>query len=233
MTGPELTGTMFALVLAAAAFLLGHVLLSSTPLRGVLARTLGEWGFLGLFSLISVLCLVWLVAAWQAAPVVVLWPSAPWVRGLSLAVMAPASVFVVAGFTSPNPTAVLLDRLAGDTSAGIFKVTRHPVMWGVGLWGLAHVAANGDVASLVFFGGLGALALGGTVLIDRKRRRSPGERWTALAAATSNLPFAALATGRARLGASEIDWWRIVHGLALYLVLVLGHEWLFGVSPLP
>ena len=231
MSEPSLTGTMASLVLAAVAFLCSHVALSSTPMRGVLARGLGEWGFLGLYSLISALCLVWLVVAWQAAPIIELWPSAPWVRGLSLAVMAPASVLVVAGYTSPNPTAVVLDRFAGDAPAGIFKVTRHPVMWRVGLWGLADVAANGDAASLIFFAALSGLALGGTVLIDLKRRRREG--WTTLAAATSNLPFAAPVGGRTRVGLGEIGWWRIAHGLALYLVLVLGHEWLFGASPLP
>jgi uncharacterized membrane protein len=224
---------MANLVLATAAFVFGHVALSSTPVRGVLARTLGEWGFLALYSLISILCMIWMVAAWQAAPVVELWPSAPWVRGLSLAVMVPATVLVVAGYTSPNPTAVLLDRFAGDTPKGIFKVTRHPVMWGVGLWGLAHVAANGHAASLIFFGGLSALALGGTALMDRKRRGLGGARWTTLEAATSNLPFAALVAGRARVGAGEIGWWRIALGLALYLGLVSGHQWLFGASPVP
>ena len=77
MGDPGLTGTMTSLVLAASAFLFSHVVLSSTPLRGVLSRTLGEWWFLGLYSLISILCLVWMVAAWKAAPVVELWPSAP------------------------------------------------------------------------------------------------------------------------------------------------------------
>lgn len=147
--------------------------------------------------------------------------------------MVPASVLVVAGYTSPNPAAILLDRLAGDAPAGIFKVTRHPVMWGVGLWGLAHAAANGDIASLIFFGGLSGLALGGTVLIDRKKRHGLGEGWTAFAAATSNLPFAALFDGRTRVGAGEIGFWRIALGLAFFSVLFLGHEWLFGVPPLP
>jgi uncharacterized membrane protein len=48
--------------------------------------------------------------------------------------------------------------------------------WGVALWALVHLVVNGDLASLILFGSLLVIALGGTVSIDAKRRRKFGER---------------------------------------------------------
>ena len=86
---------------------------------------------------------------------------------------------------------------------------------------------------MALIGGLVALALGGTVLIDDKKRVSMGEAWPPFAQATSNLPVAALVSGRARVGLAEIGYPRLAGGLGLYLVLLLGHEWVIGTSVLP
>jgi len=32
------------------------------------------------------------------------------------------------------------------------RVTRHPMLWGVTLWSVAHLIANGDLASILLFG---------------------------------------------------------------------------------
>ena len=108
-------------------------------------------------------------------------------------------------------------------------MTRHPVMWALGLWGLAHLAANGDLASTWFFGVVAALALGGTVLIDRKKRLALGSHWQRLAALSSNIPFAALATGRTRLRWRDVGVLRPLAALLLYAVLFLGHPIFTGV----
>jgi uncharacterized membrane protein len=83
---------------------------------------------------------------------------------------------------------------------------------------------NGDLASLVLFGSLLVLALGGTAAIDAKRRRAFGEQWLRFAAVTSNVPFAAIAAGRNQLApaAAEIGAWRplvaiLVYAVAFYL----------------
>jgi uncharacterized membrane protein len=88
---------------------------------------------------------------------------------------------------------------------GIVRITRHPFLWGVALWALVHLIVNGDLASLVLFGSLLVLALGGTVSIDAKRRRHFGEQWTQFASVTSGVPFAAIAAGRNRLGPALVE----------------------------
>jgi uncharacterized membrane protein len=96
-------------------------------------------------------------------------------------------------------------------------------MWANGLWALSHIGPNGDLASLVFFGSLTLLALGGTVLIDRKKRLALGSNWSRLAEVTSNIPFVAIIAGRTRLRPHEIGLLRLVAGLLLYAVLLLAH----------
>jgi uncharacterized membrane protein len=102
-------------------------------------------------------------------------------------------------------------------------------MWGIALWGFVHLLAKGDASSLVFFGGFVVLALSGTALIDRRKRATLGEDWARFAAVTSNVPFAAIAGGRNQFRLAEIGWAKIGVGLALFVVFLLAHPYLFGV----
>ena len=83
-------------------------------------------------------------------------------------------------------------------------------------------------ARLLFFGAFAGLSLGGTVLIDRKKQLALGSNWSRLAEVTSNLPFAALLTGRTGLRWREIGFLRIAAGLLLYVVLYRGHAIIAG-----
>ena len=44
---------------------------------------------------------------------------------------------------------------------------RHPMLLGIVIWAVAHLLVNGDVASLVLFGGLGLWALAEMAVINR------------------------------------------------------------------
>src|SRR5258708_7537604 len=159
------------------------------------------------------------------APTLVLWRAPPRMVYAPLIVMPSACILLIAGYSTPNPTAVGMEGVAGDDdpAPGIMRVTRHPIMWAVGLWALSHLAVNGDLASLIFFGSLAALPRGGSVLIDRKKRLALGSNWPRLAEVTLNIPFLAILTGRTRLRLHEIGLLRIVAGLLLYAVLLLAH----------
>lgn len=221
-------------LLAAALFLLAtHFGISSTGLRARLVARLGERAYLGLYSLIALIALVWLGWAYARAPYVALWPTTAAGTWLVVLIMPLALLLLVGGVSTPNPTAVgaaaALER--PEPARGVLRVTRHPVMWGIGLWALVHIAANGDLASLLFFGTLAALALGGTRLLDAKYAKRLGDAWRPFAERTSNLPFAAIISGRQGFAPGEIGWWRVAIALALYLVLLALHPWLFGASP--
>ena len=170
------------------------------------------------------------MAAYSAAPTIVLWPRQRWTALIPVTVMPLATILLVAGYSTRNPTAVGMERLAraDDPAPGILSVTRHPVMWAIGLWAVAHLIANGDLSSVLFFGLLAALALGGTVLIDRKKQLALGSNWPRLTQVTSNLPFAALLAGRTKLHWRDIGILRIAAGLLLYAVLYLAHPIITG-----
>ena len=75
------------------------------------------------------------------------------------------------------------------------------------------------------------LALTGTVLIDRRKQITAGKDWERFAAATSNVPFAAIASGRNRFHAGEIGWSSPAIGLGAYALLIWLHPVLFGARP--
>ena len=80
------------------------------------------------------------------------------------------------------------------------RITRHPVLWAIVVWARSHVPANGNLVSVIMFGGLGSLALGSCWLVDHRSRVRLGQnRWQALAKVTSIVPFAAILRGRTRL----------------------------------
>jgi len=226
-----MSARFLSLVFAALAFCGGHVVLSSTRMRGSLREQLGEYGFLAMYSLTALVTFAWFVMAYARAPTIELWPRQSWTALVPVAVMPLATILLIAGYTTPNPTTVGMERSAraDDPAPGILRVTRHPVMWAIGLWASSHLLANGDLRSVIFFGALAALALGGTVLIDRKKRLALGSDWPRLAALTSNLPFAALVSGRARLRWRDVSVLRIIAGLLLYVVLYRAHSVIAGI----
>ena len=62
---------------------------------------------------------------------------------------------------------------ASGMKAGITRHLRHPQLLGFALWAFAHLLVNGDLPSLVLFGGLLAWAMTEIVVINRA---TPG--WT-------------------------------------------------------
>lgn len=224
-------GTMSQVLWAALAFVGGHFVLSWQPVRGAVVARLGERGFTILYSTLAVLTLLWLGRAYGTAPYVELWGQPPWTRWIPIVVMPLALLLAVCGLSQANPTMVeqKLRPASDDPAPGILKVTRHPVMWSFGLWALAHLPPNGDLASLMLFGALGTLSLLGTRAIDAKRHARDPEGFARFAAATSNLPLAAILAGRQRLSFADIGWARLAAAIVIYFALLHGHRWVAGV----
>lgn len=221
------------LIAAMASFLILHFVLSSPSLRGPTVGAAGERVFLALYSLIAIATLGWAGHAFAVAPEITLWPVPTGVRHLTGAVMLVACIFFFCAVTTRSPTAVNLDDKGGELPVpGIARVTRHPMMWGIGLWAIMHAVANGDLASVIFFGGLAVLALLGPRMIDHRRALAMGERWQRFAEQTSYVPFAAILAGRTRVTPVEIGLWRIFGGMVVYAVLLFLHEPVFGIWPL-
>jgi uncharacterized membrane protein len=230
----RLGGGMISLVLASVLFAFIHLGISGTHVRDTLTGRIGQAGYMILFSVLSVLDLVWMIYAYNHAPYMPTWGNPGWAKALAVLLMLPAFLFVVIGLTTPNPTAVAQEKLASRPPVGIVTITRHPFLMGTALWSLLHLLANGDLASLLFFGSLAVVSVAGPASIDAKRRRALGAPvWDSFASQTSIVPFLAIVQGRTKADYAGVGSWRPVAGFLAYAVMLGGHSHIVGVSPFP
>lgn len=221
------------MLFAAGLFFIGiHICISSTPLRGWLIQRIGVRPYQGMFSLLSLAGIIWLIWSYMMAERFEL--GQPHVALTFLAVMAAMAGLWLAilGVVSPNPTTVDQEGLlqSATPARGIVRITRHPFMVGFALWALAHMLLNPDTASLVFFGTFFVLAGLGPWLIDAKKAKAFASQWPGFASVTSIIPFAAIARGRNQLVSSEIGWWRPLLALLAAGLLIYFHGSLFGAA---
>jgi uncharacterized membrane protein len=186
-------------VAAAVAFVGSHFLLSH-PLRRPLVGLVGEPVFAAVYSLVAALTLLWLVLAYRAAPASEsLWPVGDGIWAVVTVVMLVASILLM-GSVVRNPALPGSAGAVPDEARGVYAITRHPMMWAFALWALCHIVVYPQLANIVVAVAIICLALGGAAAQDRKKGMLQPERWRAWTAKTSYWPFAAIATGRARLG---------------------------------
>jgi uncharacterized membrane protein len=134
---------MTLLIIGIIVFLGFHLLPTVPGLRDRLVGRFGEGGYKGLFSLLSIAGLVLLVYGFAEAPVVQIWSPPDWTRWVAIVLMLPAFIFLVAAY------------VPGQIKAKL----KHPFLVAVKTWALAHLIANGDLASLILFGSFLAYAV--------------------------------------------------------------------------
>jgi len=222
-------------LIAILAFLLAHVIPPAPPVRARLIALLGRPVYLFAYSFLSILLLVWIIVAARSAPLIYLWYPAPWQALVPVIAMPFAFWFITAGLAAQNRLSITFRRSVEMGSQGsITAITRHPVLIGFLIWSLAHIPPNGDVVSLILFGGMGLLALAGMPVLDRRARRRLGDaEWASVRAQTSVVPFLGLIEGRAHLRMDRDFWLWTGLGLAFYVWFLLqGHRLLIGVDPM-
>ncbi|SMF70406.1 NnrU family protein [Allosphingosinicella indica] len=212
------------------ALFVGTHLLMSHPWRAGLVARLGEKGFLGVYSLVSFVTLGGMVWGWRAIedsqP---LWIAPLWWLNAASWILLLASILLIGSLRSnpafPKPGAA---SAAIGPARGVFAITRHPMNVSFILWALIHLSIWGSPRNLIVAGGILILALAGSIGQDRKKERLLGDAWRDWEARTSFLPFAALASGRARLR----DCWpgavALLGGLAFWLAVTYWHAPLFS-----
>lgn len=158
---------MIWLILGIVIFLGAHSVRILRPgLRSGFVAKHGEGRWKGLYTLVSIVGFVLLVwgygQARQTAPI--LYTPPVWMTHLTLLLMIPAMVLIV----------------ASQLPAGRIKVaTKHPMLLAVKIWAFSHLLANGDLASLILF--LSFLAWAVADRISEKRRLQAGETKPAVA----------------------------------------------------
>jgi uncharacterized membrane protein len=222
------------LAVASLVWFLLHAAVAGTRLRPWLVQRFTEKTYRAGFSVASLGSLWWLVLEYRQAPFAPLWIVPAPLFYLPIALVPPAFMLLAGAFTVPSPTSVGGERALAteDAARGMLRVTRHPFLWSVVIWSVAHLLVNADMGSLLLFSSLGLTALRGTFDIDRKRRRSNPAEYARFEARTSNLPFAALLAGRNRLVMREV-WLPLLLGLALTVGTVVMHPRFFGAAAIP
>jgi uncharacterized membrane protein len=222
---------MTLLIVAALVWLGIHFGIAGTRLRDTMVARIGEQPFRGLFSLLTILSIVFLVWAWSAASTTPLWYAPEWLRWVLVVVMLLAFALFVASVSQRNPTMVGGEAAVAQPARGIVRITRHPMLWSFALWAAVHITGNGDTAALVFFGTFLVTSLAGMPSIDAKLARRDPAAWQPLSAATSIVPFAAIVAGRNQFVAGEIGWPTPLIAILAWAVVLYLHPWLFGVAP--
>lgn len=221
--------------LAFAIFLLAHAIPSQQRVRGVLVSVLGERSYQVLYSLVSVVLLAWLILAATRAPVIALWQQQAWQARLALVFASFGLWLTIAGAIVANPLSIsLIHGCDPAYRPAVLTLTRHPILWGLALWALAHALAHGDLVRLLMFGGLGLFALFGTILTDRRKQHRFGMvQWLDSTTGTSNVPGVALVLGltRPRLDAA-LALAGVLAGVLTFGLLAGWHVMLFGADPL-
>ena len=210
-----------SLIAANILFVGGHFAMSH-PLRGPLVRTLGEKGFLGLYSLIQLGALVWIVIAFRAVgpggwPLWNVSGDVPWAVASLLTIVAVVLLF---GSLRGNPALPETSKqsIAQARASGVYAVTRHPMMWAFALWAFAHILVLPSARNGITAGSVAVLALLGAHLQDRKKQTLLGDAWKSWEAKTSYWP------NFARLGGAGIGLW--IAGIIGWVLFTWAHVWL-------
>jgi uncharacterized membrane protein len=133
-----------------------HVVPMFPELKGSLQSRFGEMPFKGIYSLISLSGFALILLGMSRAefrPVFSPPSWSAWVAGLAMPV---AFCLLVAAYAPNN----------------FRRVIRNPMLSGVLVWALAHLLANGDLASTLLFGSFGLYAIVDIISVNR---RSPAE----------------------------------------------------------
>lgn len=185
---------MLILVLGVALWTVVHLLPAAAPARrAALIAQHGEGRYKGAYTVALVVALVLIWLGWTSASRVDLWFPPAFLTHLNNLLMLVA--FVVFG--------------AGAAQSNIARVIRHPQLTAVKTWAVAHLLVNGDLASMILFGGMLAWGVMGVIFANKRDGKPP-------------LPGAQPLVNDAKaVGA----------GLAGFVLLAAVHQWLFGVYP--
>ena len=147
------------MILGLAAFLGGHAFVTFRTKRAAAVARLGEGPYKGLFALVALIGIVLICygfAQYRNAGLIAIWQPPTWTRHITVALVWPAVICVVAAY------------IRGD----IQRVLKHPMLVGVKLWAVAHLIANGDLGGIILFGSILAWAVFDRITL--KRRSDPG-----------------------------------------------------------
>ncbi len=142
---------MLELTAGLALFFATHVFTMFRDARAALVARLGALPYRGLYSLLSLLGFVLIVHGYGHAPRIDVWLPPASLRHLTMLLMLPVFVLLVAAY------------VPGHIKAKV----KNPMLMALKTWALAHLLVNGDLASMLLFSAF--LTFGVVDLIAVKR----------------------------------------------------------------
>jgi uncharacterized membrane protein len=180
---------MTLMILGLVLFFAAHAVPWSTGLREALVGRMGLNPYKMAFTLVSLAGIVLVVLGKGRAPFVPVWQPSESMGYVT-------RVLVLIGF-------ILLP--AAHMKTNIKRFTRHPMLWGVVLWGAGHLLVNGDRTSIVLFGSFVVFSLAAMVSSNARGAQKSTDRY----------------------GAGK-DLMVVVAGVVAYVVITFLHGALFG-----
>jgi uncharacterized membrane protein len=128
---------LLIVALGTALFLGVHLVSVMPECRAALVGRMGEGegAYKAIYALLAFAGLVGAIVAYRFTPHVALWQSPKPLRVVSALALL-AAVWLFAGARVP----------------WFKRIVRHPMLWGIGLFGIAHLLVNGEPAGVILFG---------------------------------------------------------------------------------
>jgi uncharacterized membrane protein len=134
---------MYWLIAGLVVFFGVHMFSTLRTAREKLIRRLGEKRYKAGYALLAVAGFILIVIGVGKSEPVPLWEPAEWGRYAAVWFMPFAFILLAAAFIPGN----------------FQRFSAHPMLWGVTLWALLHLLANGNLTGLVLFGSFGLYAV--------------------------------------------------------------------------
>lgn len=147
------------LILGLILFIGAHVFVTLRAQREALIETIGPGVYKGLFAVVAIAGIVlicWGYGTYRATGLVQIWNPPRWTRHVTVLLVWPAIIALVATYVPGN----------------IKRVLKHPTLVAVKLWAVAHLISNGDLGSIILFGSLLAWAVYDRITLNH--RTDPG-----------------------------------------------------------
>jgi uncharacterized membrane protein len=134
---------MLLLTLGMVIFLAVHLIPTSVNLRRKLIGWQGEAFYKIGYSCAALVGLTLIIIGKVRAAYVPVWHPPVWAYRITQITMLFALILLAAAYLPTN----------------LKRFMRHPFLTGIALWALSHLLVNGDLASMVLFGGFGVFDL--------------------------------------------------------------------------
>ena len=154
---------MTLLILSAVLFFGIHLVATIPTIRARLATRLDEQKYMAVFSVISGIGLIGMIAGYAKAPFSLVYEADP-LGALKVGHMAMPIAFVLLA--------------AANLGSHIRHLVVHPMNLGIAIWSGIHLWGNGDLASLILFGSFLLFSIWSTVsAVIRAKRWTGTPRW--------------------------------------------------------